>query len=525
MQFRTKIVSFAVLLAGGAALCAILTLLLARGIERGLESVSLAESQLAVYLVMETNVSDLLRLQITAVAAPSDDTMARLAESETAVREDVETIRALVRQEIELRGAAEATDLSHLDQIDAVLDDIAVAFDQMSPDPFGPQSIATLAAPLMTVVNALDDRLAPLVDLAVAEEAAEVIAARMAIADLSRRSVQAGTAAGLLTLLAALVGTLTLLSSFMRPFTLLVEGASRLAEGNLAFRIPTSSNDELGRLSRDLNRMAAQIEQSDLALRAEEEELQARVQARTVELEQANARLAAQDETRRRFLADVSHELRTPLTVMRGEAEVALRSRSDVLGQGAQEALAAVVEQSEHMSRLVDDLLFVARREAGEVPLRLTRLVLGDVLERTVIAAGQLARDTVLTLRGDGDALATMVEVDRGRLHQLVMVLLDNALRYSPGGGAVTLEVRCAGPMVLLDVRDTGIGIPSADLPHVFDRFVRGSNATPGGTGLGLPVAKAIAEAHGGTLSIESLEGHGTCVTLALPVAKQGAMP
>ena len=99
--------------------------------------------------------------------------------------------------------------------------------------------------------------------------------------------------------------------------------------------------------------------------------MQRRVAARTEELEEANARLADQDATRRRFLADVSHELRTPLTVMRGEAEVALRSRDHKLSADAQEALGSVVEQSEHMSRLVDDLLFVARREAGEVRLAL----------------------------------------------------------------------------------------------------------------------------------------------------------
>jgi signal transduction histidine kinase len=525
VQFRTKIVAFAVLLASGAAVCATLTLLLVRGIERGLESITLAEDQLALYLTLETNISDMLRLQITASAAPSPDTLSRLAETKGAVRQDVETIREIVEQEIALRGGGETTDLLKLDRIDAVLDDIEAAFEQMSPGAFGPQPINALAGPLMTVVDALDERLAPLVDLAVAVEAAEVIAARTDIAELSRRSAQAGTAAGFLTLLAALAGTLALLSSFMRPFGSLLEGASRLAQGDLSFRIPEGGHDELGRLSRDFNLMAAQIERSDRALRAEEEELQLRVAARTAELEEANARLAAQDETRRRFLADVSHELRTPLTVMRGEAEVALRAREAKLGEGAREALAAVVEQSEHMSRLVDDLLFVARREAGEAPLRLARVAIGDVLERTVAVAGQLAPDPKLTLHGHDGALATPVDVDRGRLHQLVMVLLDNALRYSPGGGAVSLEVRRAGPEVTLAVSDSGIGIPATDLPHVFDRFVRGSNATPGGTGLGLPVAKAIAEAHGGRLSIESREGQGTCVTLTLPVAKEGPIP
>jgi signal transduction histidine kinase len=274
----------------------------------------------------------------------------------------------------------------------------------------------------------------------------------------------------------------------------------------------------MGRLSRDFNVMAAQLEASDRALRAEEQNLQRRVAARTAELEEANARLAAQDETRRRFLADVSHELRTPLTVMRGEAEVALRARANVLSDSAREALAAVVEQSEHMSRLVDDLLFVARREAGEVPLRLDPVALGAQLTRTVADARQLAPNAAIALGGDPDALDAQVEADPGRLHQLLMVLLDNALRYSPEPGPIRVEATRAGSSVTVSVHDSGIGIPEEDLPHIFDRFVRGSNALPGGTGLGLPVAKAIAEAHGGTLDIDSREGDGTCVSLTLPV-------
>jgi signal transduction histidine kinase len=525
MQFRTKILGFAVLLACGAAVCATVTLVLARGIERGLASVALAEDQLALYLVMETNVSDMLRLQITAAAAPSPATLSRLAATKAAVREDVSTIRAIKLEEIAARGDEWSSELAQLDRIDAVLDEIGTAFDDIAAASPEPRPLQALAAPLVAVVETLDARLAPLVDLAVAREVAKVVGARAEIADLSRRSVQIGIAAGSLTLIAAFFGTLLILSSFMRPFRALLEGASRLAQGDLSFRIPEGGRDEMGRLSRDFNLMAAQLERSDQALRAEEEELQRRVEARTAELEAVNSQLAAQDETRRRFLADVSHELRTPLTVMRGEAEVALRSREAVLGEGAHEALTAVVEQSEHMSRLVDDLLFVARRDAGEAPLRLSRVMLGEVLERTMTVAAQLAPDPTITLDAAPDARATRITVDRGRLHQLLMVLLDNALKYSPDGGTVTVEARRSGPDVTVTVRDSGIGIPAADLPHVFDRFVRGSNALPGGTGLGLPVARAIAEAHGGRLDIDSREGGGTSVALTLPVTSEGAAP
>lgn len=518
MQFRTKIVSFAVALACGTAICAMLTLSLARGIERGLASVALAEDKLALFLTMETNLSDLLRLQITAAAAPSEDMMTRLAETKAAVRNDVDTIRTITEAEARLQDLDKSRDFARLDEIEQVLNDIERAFQEIASGVTAPQQIDALAAPLMIVVEALDERLAPLVDEALAEEAAEVLLARRAMTDLGRRSAQAGTAAGVLTLAAALFGSLALLSSFMRPFGALVEGASRLADGDLAFRIPEGARDELGRLSRDFNLMASQIERSDKALRAEEEDLQRRVAERTAALQAANDQLAAQDETRRRFLADVSHELRTPLTVMRGEAEVAMRARNATLSADAEDALAAVVEQSQHMSRLVDDLLFVARREAGEAPLRLARESLAPLLERTIADAAQLAPDAQIALEGAAEALDVEVTVDRARLHQVLMVLLDNALRYSPDGGTITVSAQANGDTATITVSDSGIGIPTDELPHIFDRFVRGSNALPGGTGLGLPVAKAIAEAHGGELTIASRQNEGTSVTLTLPL-------
>lgn len=522
MQFRTKIVTFAVLLAFGAAICATLTISLARGIERGMQFVTRAEDQLALYLLMETNVGDLFRLYVTAAASPRPEMIVRLGETNAAVREDIETIREIVAAEQPDRAEGDLEELRTLDGIEEVLDDIDAAFDLVLQEIPGPQPVDALAAPLNVAVQALDERLSPLVDLAVAEEVGKVIQARSDINELSQRSVRLGLAAGALTLLAAVAGVFALLRAFMRPFDALLEGASRLAQGELGFRIPEGQLDELGRLSRDFNVMATQLERSDKALRAEEEELQRRVAARTAELEEANGRLADQDATRRRFLADVSHELRTPLTVMRGEAEVALRARDERLSEGAREALVSVVEQSEHMSRLVDDLLFVARREAGEAPLALTRVAIGTLLRRAVADAGQLAPKAEIVLRADAPALATIVEVDPGRLHQLVMVLLDNALRYSPECGEVEVGVRCAERQVSVTVCDRGIGIPAQDLPVIFDRFVRGSNALPGGTGLGLPVAKAIAEAHGGTLVIASKENIGTRVTLTLDIADTG---
>ncbi|MEM1352290.1 MAG: ATP-binding protein [Pseudomonadota bacterium] len=518
MQFRAKIITFAVVLALCAIACATLTLLLARGINQGMQKVTRAEDQLALYLTMESNMNALLRLEITAIAAPSPQVFARLREANAAVREDIATIREIVLADTQTDAEDSQVDLERLEQIEDVLNDVETTFAQTLPEPDVLDTTSLITTPL-ALIESLDQRLKPLVDLAIASKAARVVLARNAIARLTEQSARFGTAFGFLTLLAAVTGVTILLAAFMRPFNALLEGAARLAQGDLSFRIPDAQSDELGRLSNDFNVMASQLEHSDKALRAEEEELQKRVAARTTELEEANALLADEDATRRRFLADVSHELRTPLTVIRGEAEVALRAQDEALSADAREALHSVVQQSEHMARLVDDLFFVARREAGEAPLATRQIEIGPQLRRTLADAGQLAPDKVLVLTGDDAALSAQVNADPGRLHQLMMVLLDNAQRYSPPGSEVRVETAVIGSDVHISVRDQGIGIPAEDLPHVFDRYVRGSNALPGGTGLGLPVAKAIAEAHDAQLTVESTSDAGTCVTLTLAIA------
>lgn len=514
MLFRTKLIGFASLLALGALVSAGSALWLAREIERSAQSVSIAEEQLAIYLDLETLTSDLLRYYVTAPVLPQHGIAERLAATERAVRENVAAIRRLVAREIRFRGQEELEELDRLDRIVAVLDVLRQRYARTPP-----RTNPTPADLLEGIVDIIDRRLSPLIDAAVTDEVQEVSEARATMEGRTRWAVLAGTLAGLLTLLAAASGVWFLLRSVARPFGALEEGATRLARGELSHRIPILSRGELGQLSTDFNMMADRLEAAVGNLREEERRLQERVTERTDDLERANERLAMQDAMRRRFLADVSHELRTPLTVMRGEAEVALRAGATVESHDARGALQSVVEQAEHMGRLVDDLLFVARREAGEARLALRPVPLAPILDKAVAAAGVIADRAAVGIELDNDAQSTVLEADAGRLYQLLMVLLDNALRYSPGGSTVLVRAMHAPNGVTITIADRGIGIPDQELPHVFDRFVRGSNALPGGTGLGLPVAKAIAEAHGGSLRIESREGRGSTAALTLPAA------
>jgi signal transduction histidine kinase len=229
-------------------------------------------------------------------------------------------------------------------------------------------------------------------------------------------------------------------------------------------------------------------------------------------------------ETERRFLADASHELRTPLTAVRGNVEVVLRQASagggDALTPEALDALEDARRESERMGRLLGDLLLLARSEApgaSEVgrrePVRLDRLADEVVRSARGLTTGQYLEAFA--------AVPVVVRGDPDRLRQLLLALLDNAIRHTPAGGQVIVEVGEELPgTALLRVRDTGEGIAAEHLPHVFELFYRADGArsrATGGTGLGLAIAKAIVEGHGGSIDVASRAGEGAIFTVRLP--------
>jgi heavy metal sensor kinase len=219
----------------------------------------------------------------------------------------------------------------------------------------------------------------------------------------------------------------------------------------------------------------------------------------------------------RRFTADASHELRTPLTALRSEVEVALRKQ--LSAPEHQHLLGSLLEELGRMSRLTDQLLTLSRRDAGvehsaPTPLDLNALVAGVVDTMQPLAESKAQR---LRLEWNGPVLALG---DEGRLRQVFINLLDNALKYTPDGGTVTVWVGERGSSAMVAVEDTGIGIPAEHLPHVFDRFYRVDKArtrSDGGTGLGLSIAQSIVRAHSGTIEITTSLGKGTVCTVTLP--------
>jgi PAS domain S-box-containing protein len=233
-----------------------------------------------------------------------------------------------------------------------------------------------------------------------------------------------------------------------------------------------------------------------------------------------NERLREFDKLKDEFLALVSHELRTPLTSIRGYLELLLDGEAGEITADQRKFLGVVERNAHRLLDLVSDLLLLAQIEAGKLVLDLDPVDLGAVASESVEASRPLAEEREITLTLATDTVPTL-PADRGRVAQLLDNLVSNALKFTPPGGRVDVRVRSLRGTAVIEVRDTGVGIPSDEQDRLFERFFRSSIATAQaipGTGLGLAITKAIVEAHGGRITVASEEGVGTSFKVALPV-------
>jgi heavy metal sensor kinase len=290
----------------------------------------------------------------------------------------------------------------------------------------------------------------------------------------------------------AVGGGFVLVRRALDPVARIAAKAEAITQHNLSERLPVvRTGDELERLSVSLNHMISRLEEAI--------------------------------QGSKQLVADASHELRTPLTVMRGELE-SLAQDWQLRGE-TREALGSVLEEVERLAEIVEGLFALSRLDAGEAHAEWVRFDLAELAATTADQMSLLAEDKQVSVACDTGGGVT-VEGDRARLKQVVVNLLDNAIKYTPSGGRVALSVRREGDYAVLDITDTGVGIPADALPHVFKRFFRvdGSRSREqGGAGLGLSIVKSICTAHGAVIEVSSAPGRGSTFRIKQPLADEAA--
>jgi signal transduction histidine kinase len=269
------------------------------------------------------------------------------------------------------------------------------------------------------------------------------------------------------------------------PVRALADAARRVAGGDLTQRVPVTSQDELGEMAVAFNTMAAELEQ--------------------------------QHALRRRAMADVAHELRTPLSVL----QIDLESIEDGLTAPTPDVITRLQEEVALLSRLVEDLRTLSLAEAGELQMDLEEIDVRELIRATTRRVRAAAREKGVTISAELPGQLPPITGDGQRLAQVLFNLLSNALRHTPAGGQITITAQYTGEKdVQVSVRDTGEGIPSAELSHVFERFYRTDRARSrdtGGSGLGLSIARSLVEAHSGRIWAHSVEGQGSTFTFQVP--------
>lgn len=475
--------------------------------------IALAQESYAEHLVLQSNINRLFKQHGDALLFGDLDEGRLETEIEREIANNLAAIRNIIAREIEWVGEEEIEDLALLAQIERDVWSLTRTLRRLADDGTLLDLEVRRAQLIRLMDDEIDGRLSTRIGEALVEErteVAETLAEAGAFRAQVRRAVwvlivlSCGLAAG-----AALIyqrGVVVPAHNVMKTVT-------RYLRDDFDEPPTVGGVRELREIGVVLGRMARQLRERQLSQAEQTRKLEEAVTTRTGELSRVVAQMELAEESRRRMMADVSHELRTPLTIIQGEADVSLRGGTQPV-EVYRDSLSRIRDSSKHASAIVDDLMLIARQEAGKLRLNLAEVDLCQLARRTSELAG---RDIALDLA----VPQASVKADPVRVRQSLLALLQNAFRY--GGEAITLRLGASEMGYRIEVEDDGPGMSEADKAEAFDRFYRGSNAAAPaieGTGLGLAIVRSIAVAHGGAAGVDDRPGGGLRAWIDLPIER-----
>ena len=476
------------------------------------ERINLAHESYEMHLQLSGNTYQLFKQYGDAMLIGDRDEGMGEAELIRLIRENIRSIRALIGQEIDLVGDEEIEELELLSHIERKIEDLIARFEVVRKDTAVEQFGRNWTGLSVMLDDEIDRDFHSMIQAALTEELEEVEETRTAAAHHMQLANRI-TIFLVVLALGVVAGALWIYTrQILHPMQRLMKGVSALADGRFDERMSLAGRSEISEIGNVMDSMAAMVEERTRSLTTQNTELEEAVRDRTAELEELLQKSRHAEHARRQMLADVSHELRTPLTIIQGESDVALRG-ADKTVEEYREALHRTRETAKHTNLLVNDLLFTSREEAGQSRLKLERVDLKQLVHDAIAVFGPDI--PVIT-----DLESAEISLDVSRIRQCIAAMIQNARRY--GGPEIVVRLLRSSTGYRLSVEDNGPGLPDDEKEKAFERFFRGSNAADryeDGAGLGLPVVRSIARAHGGIALLRDRDGGGLSSIMELPTS------
>lgn len=472
--------------------------------------ISLAQESYGLHLRLEADLYRLFKQHGDALLIGDRDDGVSETELQKKIAETLSGIRDVIAAEIQMVGDEEVEELELLDEIEDDIDSVNAVIASLTEKGDPVETFVRIERLAALLDGDIDDELDQKIQAALDEEVEEVEEVLAEATAFRKRNEQLVYMIVLAAIFVLIVALLSFNHQIRKPLGQLADQIGRLRTADYSKPIRLGGSREFRDLGSVLNSMAEGLAAREVSRAERNRQLERTVASRTVELQQLIDKLETGEENRKRLMADISHELRTPLAIILGEADVTLRT-SETLSEDASDSLARIRDSAKHTNQIVDDMLTVARAEAGQLRL-----------DRKTTDLRKIVRDAVAMfpdpVQVECPEHKVIVSVDEVRLRQSVLALLQNARRY--GGPTICAMLEESDASCTITIEDDGPGLNAEEKSQAFNRFFRGSNASGQGiegSGLGLPVVKSIVEAHSGTVHLQDSEIGGLSIAITLP--------